>query len=347
MFGGLVMKRLLFLFLVITLVLTGAFAAGGGQRDTAAQQRVVVQIGLENHPGEPSTNGVHEWARLIEERSRGTMVAEVFPSSQMGTKDQLIDMMLAGMGVITLADGSFFADRGAPDTGITYGPYFFATWQEANNLVESSWWADQARILEGRGLKLLVSNWVYGERHTLTTRPIRSLEDFRGLRLRVPNNIVQVRGKEVMGASPTPLPLGEVYTALQQRVVDGVENPLPVLYGGRFHEVARYLTLTGHIKVLTTWFTGTIFWNTLTSEQQNILVQTGLDAGMFNNAAFEKAEAQMLDRFRAEGVEIIQPGPAIMESMQRAAAAFYTLPDITARWSPGLVERANRAKAGR
>ena len=233
------MKKLLFLALVFALVITGAFAGGGSASSgSSAQQRpVVVQIGLENHPGEPVTDGIYEWARLANERGRGSLDVQVFPSSQLGSKDQIIDMMLAGMNVITLADGGFFADRGAPDMGITMGPYFFGSWDEAWRLVESSWWADQSKILEEKGLKILAANWIYGDRHTLTKRPIRTVDDFRGLKLRVPNNLMQVKGTEVMGASPTPLPLGEVYTALQQGVVDGVEKLCAAEPGGNKFDV--------------------------------------------------------------------------------------------------------------
>ena len=334
------MKKLALLVLVLALITTGVFAGGRGG---AQQGPIVVQLALENHPGEPYTEAIFYWANLINERSRGTMVAEVFPSSQLGTKDQLMDMMLAGMGVITLADGGWFGDRGAPDFGITMGPYFFETWNQAWNLVESDWWREQSRILENRGLKELASNWIYGDRHTLTTRPIRNLEDFRGLKLRVPNNLMQVRGTEVLGASPTPLPLGEVYTALQQGVVDGVENPLAVLRGGRFYEVAKYLSLTAHIRLITTWFTSTEWFNNLPRELQEMLIETGRLAGEENNRLVARSDEETLAYFRSQGVEIINIDLA---PLQAAAQAFYSLPDVVGRWSPGTVERATRAKSG-
>ena len=341
------MKKLVFLVLVFALAVSGAFAGGGSQAGSQAgsqQQKVVVQIGLENHPGEPVTDGVYEWKRVAEELSRGSMEVQVFPSSQMGTKDQIIDQMLAGMGVITLADGAFFADRGAPDMGITMAPYFFASWDEAWRLIESQWWADQGKILEGKGLKILASNWIYGDRHTLTTRPIRAVEDFRGLKLRVPTNNIQIRGTEVMGATPTPLPLGDVYTALQQGVVDGVENPLTVLYGGKFHEVAKYLTLDGHIKLLTTWFCGTQWFNTLSKEHQDILIESGRRAGLYNNDLQNKSVEETLANFRAEGVEIINIDIA---RFQAQARPFYDMQEFKSIWSPGIIEATDRAKAGR
>jgi tripartite ATP-independent transporter DctP family solute receptor len=298
---------------------------------------------LENHPGEPITDAIYAWARLINERSGGTMRAEVFPSSILGNKNELIDQMLAGMAVITLADGGFFADRGAPDMGITMGPYFFGSWDDAWRIIESDWWEEQSQVLAGQGLQIIAPNFVYGERHTLTTRPIRTLADFQGLRLRVPNNLMQIRGTELLGASPTPLPLGDVYTALQQGIIDGVENPLFVLYGGRFHEVARYLTLTAHIRLITTWFTGTLFWDTLTPEQQNILLDTGREAGMYNNELVARSEADFLRRFREAGVEIIEIDQS---TLQEATRGFYYLPDMVARWTPGLYERLLQIKAG-
>ena len=331
-----------FLALAFVLVVTGAYAAGGAAPSGTQQKKVVVQIGLENNPGEPVTDGIYEWKRLAEEKSKGSLEVQVFPSSQLGSKDQIIDQMLAGMGVITLADGGFFADRGAPDMGITMGPYFFASWDEAWKLVESDWWAQQGKILEGKCLKILASNWIYGDRHTLTKRPIRTVDDFRGLKLRVPNNLMQIKGTEVMGASPTPLALGEVYTALQQGVIDGVENPLTVLYGGKFHEVAKYLTLDAHIKLITTWFCGTTFFNSLSKEHQDILIETGRQAGLYNNNLATKAADASIALFKADGVEIINVDVA---KFQAQAKPFYTMPDVTAKWSPGLVDTVNRAKA--
>jgi tripartite ATP-independent transporter DctP family solute receptor len=333
------------LFLMFTLVVTGVFAGGGAQSGSAAQQRkVVMQLGLENHPGEPVTDGVYEWSRLAKQMSGGSLEIEVFPSSQIGTKDQLIDQMLVGMPVITLADGAFFAERGAPDMGITVAPYFFATWDEVWRLIESDWWKAQAKILEDKGLKILTANFVYGDRHTLTTRPIRTVDDFRGLKLRTPTNLIQIKGTEVMGASPTPLPLGDVYVALQQGVIDGVENPLPVLYGGKFHEVAKYLTLDAHIRMITSWFCGTQFFNTLSKQHQDILMESGRQAGLYNNNLVAKAVENLIGQFKAEGVEIIEID---MARFQAQARPFYSMPEFTSIWSPGIVEATNRAKAGR
>jgi tripartite ATP-independent transporter DctP family solute receptor len=346
------MKKVL--VLVLAVMVAGLAFAGGGQQSggggaaapaapAAPAKPLVIQLGYENNPGELVDLAMHEWQRLLAEKSGGTMLLEIFPSSQMGTKVQIIDQMLAGMNVITLADGAFFADRGVPDLGITMAPYLFATWDEAWNLLRSDWWATQMKLLEGKGLKVLAANFIYGERHTLAKRPIRTVNDFQGLKLRVPDNTIQVKGTQVMGANPTPLALGEVYTALQQGVIDGVENPLSVLYGGKFHEVAKYLTLDGHIKLLTSWFCGTIFFNKLTPQQQKWLIDSGIEACEWNNVQYERVAAETIAKYKAEGVEIIDIDVA---AFQAKAKPFYDMPEIKALWTPGLFDAVTKAKSG-
>jgi TRAP-type C4-dicarboxylate transport system substrate-binding protein len=197
------------------------------------------------------------------------------------------------------------------------------------------------KLLEGKGLKVVGANWIYGDRHTLSKKPIRTPEDFKGQKLRVPNNLIQVKGIEVMGATPTPLPLGDVYTALQQGVVDGLENPLPVLYNGKFQEVAKYLTLDAHIKNFTTLVCGTKFFDSLTPEQQQILIDTCKEAGVFNNNLQNKLAEEMIAKFKKEGVEVITVDIA---KFKAKAQAFYSLKDFTSKWSKGLYQTVSKAK---
>ncbi|SNS18651.1 tripartite ATP-independent transporter solute receptor, DctP family [Anaerovirgula multivorans] len=333
------MKKIIAILLVTLLLLT-ACASPASQNDGGSSEApgqdvkpVVIQIGYENHPGEPLDVAVNEWKRLIEERSNGTMEVQIFPSSQLGSKNDIIDQMLAGDSVITLADGAFYADRGVPDFGIVFGPYLFDSWDEAWTLTESDWWQEQSGKLEAQGLKLVASNWMYGDRHLLTTKPVRTVADLKGMKVRVPNNTIQVKGFEVLGATPTPMALGDVYTALQQGTIDGLENPLPVLYNGKFHEVAKYLTLSQHVKNFTTWISGVQFFDSLTAEQQQILIETGAEAGIYNNNLQDQVNQETLEKFVAEGVEIIEID---LKEFQETAEAFYSFPEFTSIWTEGL-----------
>ncbi len=297
---------------------------------------VELSVGFENNSSEPFGQGVQKWKELLEERSNGTMTIKIFPNSLLGSKDDIMDMMVAGEPVCTLTDGAFFADRGVADMGIVFGPYLFETWEQAFKLNDSEWYKAQSdEVLKTAHLKILAANWKYGARHTLTTKPVNKVEDFKGLKIRVPTNIIQVKGFEVLGATPTPMPLGEVYTALQQGTIDGVENPLPVLYNGKFQEVAKYLLLDGHVFNVTNLVVGEDFWNSLNSEQQNLLVETCKDAGVYQNGVIDKVEDELLAKFKAEGVTIVDPSPELKKSLVDTAQKFYTLPEFS-NWTPDL-----------
>ena len=324
--------------LLAAAMLTGC---GSGQQSAAKDGKVVIQVGYENNPGEPFDKGVNKWKELLEQKSNRSMVIETYPSSQLGSKNDLIDQMIAGQPVVTLADGAFYADRGVKDFGIVFGPFLFDNWDQCWKLVKSQWYADKSKELEGKGLKILGSNWVYGARHTLTTKPVNSVEDLKGMKIRVPNNAIQVKGFEVLGAVPTPMPLGDTYTALQQGTIDGVENPLPVLYNGKFQEVAKYLILDGHVKNFTTLVCGTQFFNTLTPEQQKLLIETCEEAGLYNNEQQAASEKEVLEKFRNEGVTVVEPSNTVLQGFHDAAKKFYDLPDFG--WSKGLYDTVKSA----
>ena len=152
---------------------------------------------------------------------------------------------------------------------------------------------------------------------------------------------MQIRGTEALGATPTPMPLGDVYNALQQRVIDGVENPLSVLVGGRFFEVARFLSLTAHLRDGTNWFTGTIFFNSLSEEHQRILIETGNEAGIYNNNLQYTADEEALAFLIAEGVEVIDIDT---DQFITQSQTFFSMLDVINQWSPGLLERVRQAK---
>ena len=132
---------------------------------------------------------------------------------------------------------------------------------------------------------------------------------------------------------PTPMPLGDTYTALQQGTIDGVENPLPVLYNGKFQEVAKYLILDGHVKNFTTLVCGAQFFNSLTPEQQKMLLETCEEAGLYNNEKQAASEKEVLEKFRSEGVTIVEPSETVLAGFKNNDFG----------WSSGLYETVKAA----
>ena len=245
--------------------------------------------------------------------------------------------MLLGEPVMTLADGAFFADYGVPDMGIVFGPFLFDNWDQCWKLTESDWWAEQCAKLNDMGIKMVAANWAYGARHTLTTKPVNTVDDLAGLQIRVPTNQIQTKGFEVLGATPVGMSLGDVYTALQQGTIDGGENPLSTLYGRKHHEVAKYLIMDGHVLNFTNWVCSSMWFDSLTPEQQEALIETGKEAGVYNNELQAQADEYYKGLMIDEGVTVVEPTEEVLQGFRDKAKAFYDL-GSTFGWSDGLYD---------
>ena len=128
---------------------TTAAAADSGSADA----EVVLQVAFENSITEPVGEGWTKAQEIIKEKSGGKMAIEVYPDSQLGDKSSLIDSMLLGENVCTLADGAFYADYGVPDFGIVFGPFLFDNWDQCWTLIESDWYKEQCDKLEEKVLR--------------------------------------------------------------------------------------------------------------------------------------------------------------------------------------------------
>lgn len=321
-------------------------AQASASQDKAApsdkKSQVVIRLGHTSNKGEPFYAGVEKWKELVEQRSNGTIKIELYPSSQLGNKEDLLDQLVQGEPICTLADGAYFYDRGVKDFGIIFGPYLFDNWDQAYKLYRSNWYQEQSKKLEEKaGIKIVASNWRFGVRQTLSRKPIKSLEGFKGLKIRVPTNIIQLKGEEVLGATPTPMALSEVYTGLQQGTIDAVENPVALLYYGKFHEVAKYLLLDAHVYNITNLVVGKKFFDKLTPEQQKLLTDTCYEAGEYQNKLSEESDTALLKKMQEEGVTITTPDDAFKQQLVETSRKFYTLPDFK-DWTPGLYETVKK-----
>ena len=302
----------------------------------------VIQIGFENTTEEPIGKAVQRWAELVEKESGGAMKLELFPNSALGSKSQLIDQMVMGENIITIADGAFYAEYGVPDMGIMYGPFFFESWDDVWKLLDSDWYAEQCKKLADMGITILASNWVYGERELMTKSLVVKPADVKGMKIRLANSPIYVEGFNAIGATAVPMALGDVYTALQNGTLDGVENPLSTLYGQSFQEVCKYILMTGHIKNFTTWCIGTNFLKTLPKEQQDLLFKTAKEAGLYNNEQQAAAVGDYAKKMTDAGVTITELTPEQIAEWKEAAKSFYNL-GSSFGWSDGLYETTQAA----
>lgn len=303
--------------------------------DMAKTDPIVVSIGYDNNPGEPVDLACQEWKRLVEEKTDGAIVFELYPSSQLGKMTDLVDQALSGDAVIMGVTAGYFADLGVNGFDVVLAPYLINSYDEYDKVHESDWWKGKEEELENVGLKIVSGRWHYGVRHLLSKRPVDSVADMKGLKIRTPQETNRIRGMEALGAVAVPMSLSDVYVALQQGTIDAVENPLNVLDSGAFYEVAKELTLTAHSFDVLEWSIGTKFFDTLTLEQQQAILESGEEAAQYFNAHIDAVADEALEKLKSKGVKVHEI--ADLQEFRDASEGYYDAPEFAA-WPEGLRE---------
>ena len=320
---------------------SAAPATGGSGAATPAPaegQTYTIKLCHEQVDGDPIDDGCDKWAELVAEKTGGAVTIEVYPNSQLGAKADLIEMALMGKNVCTIADGSYLMDY-VPDFGVVMGPFLFTDWDSMYKITASDWWADQVAALEGEGLEIISTNWIYGERQLMTKTPVTSLADLKGLKIRVPNNDISVSMFNLLGAASTPLALNEVYTALSQGVVDGVENPLTTLYNNNFQEVCKNVTMTNHQMTFSNFIVGKDFWDTIPEEYRQTVLDCGAEAAQYNNGLYQEQSQEMQKQLEAAGCTISTLDEAVQAEFKAACEQLYQDYEAQGTWSAGLYDQ--------
>lgn len=297
-----------------------------------AAAKYSIKVAYENNPGEPLDLAVKEWARVFKEKTKGQGELLLFPSSALGAKKDVTQQMQLGSGIITITDGGFLADY-VPDFGILMGPYLAPEYKDLFKLAKTPWFADLSKKLDEKGLHVLTTNWLYGTRHFITKKPIKTPADLHGIKMRSPNNRIQIEAIQSMGATPTPMPLSEVYPALSTGVIDGTESPISVLYSMKTYETAKYLVKVGYIHNISQWIIGAKYFQKLPADIQKALVESSEIGGDFMTNSVLVAEKDAAEKLKKEGVTIIEVD---REAFKKAAMTTYSkFPE----WTPGLYEK--------
>ena len=228
--------------IVLSTVLLVALVMLPAASQSAATKLRLGHIFPTNHPTHTS---VVAMAKVVDQESNGRLIIEVHPNAAMGKEDVqaqnislgTLDMGTAGPGMIS---------RVEPAWGLIAGEYVFKNVESMFKVMNGPIGEDiKNRMLAKRGIRTLSVAYV-GERHLTANKPIYKPEDLKGLKIRIPNIPLRKATFIALGAAPTPMAFAEVYLGLQQRVIDGQENPLAQIVSMKFYEVQKYLMLTGH-----------------------------------------------------------------------------------------------------
>ena len=255
-------------------------------------------------PDHPYGKGADYFAKLVNEKSNGSIEVKVFPSSQLGGQKDLIEGMVFGAVDMALV-GTAVLGQFQPQISIFDLPFIFNDRPHAYRSLDSVG-MDLGKELEGRGIKLL-GYMENGIRHvTNNVRPIKEPADMEGLKIRVMTNKIFVEMMKSLGASPTPMAFSELYSSMQQGTVDGQENPSAHIFTKRFYEVQKYGSKTAHAYSPEPLIMSMISWAKLNDEQKAIIEEAAKEAIAWQRVVSEEQDNEYWDQIIATGkMEVI------------------------------------------
>ena len=333
---------------IVTLMVASAMVCGMFGATTtvqAAAPKYTIKLCTEQTDGDPIDEGCDKWAELVDKATDGAVKIEVYPNSQLGAKADLIEMALAGQGICTIADGSYLMDY-VSDFGVVMGPFLFSDWDDMYKITGSDWWQEESTELENERLEIVSTNWIYGERQLMTKKEIKSLDDLKGLKIRVPNNDISIKMFDLLGSAATPMALSDVYTSLSQGVVDGVENPLTTLYNNAFQEVCKNVTMTNHQMTFSNFIMGKDFWDSIPEEYQEKIIECGNEAAEYNNDLYKKQSEEMVQALEDAGCTVTELDEDTYNEFKDACMKLYEDYEADGTWSEGLYDKIQEIIAG-
>ena len=353
------MKKLFSILLACVMILGLAACGGGNSGDSApADSGNSAPAGTSDVANAPAVTLVYaevnpldtivgktasEFKRLVEEKSGGSITIDVRDSGVLGSENDVLDAIVGGDDSIDMSRISAFAltSYGAKKSMLLSIPYTFEN--------RDHWWAfansdlAQEFLNEPQEIGLPLRGIFYGEegfRHFFANKPINGIEDLDGLKIRVSNDPIMNGMVESLGASPTVVAFGELYSALNTGVCDAAEQPIANYKSNAFPEVANNLILDGHtLGAIQCVITDTA-WAKLTPAQQAVIMEAGKEVQKFNQELSQSAEDEVLQQLRDEGCNVVDvtdkgpwqeacsSAPAIKEAIDKQADLYQKILDM-------------------
>ncbi|WP_310566728.1 TRAP transporter substrate-binding protein [Hydrogenophaga sp.] len=291
------MKRLM----LKTLMAAMAVAAFGVVQ---AQERTL-KFGLNGPEGHPAVAGMKKFKEAVEAKSGGKIKVSIFLNGALGSDQAVVSALKGGTVEMAVMNSGILASE-AKELAIFDFPFLFANEKESDAIVDGPVGKKMHALLEAKGIVGL-SYWELGYRHiTNSKRAITKVEDIEGLKLRVIPNPINVDWVKALGANPTPLPFPEVYAALEQKAIDGQENPVSVIASNKFWEVQKHITLTNHQYNPQSVIFSKKVWDSLTPAEKKIIDESSDEAVKAQREAARGAVARNLDLLKQNGMTVSQ-----------------------------------------
>ena len=305
-----VLAMILSLAMVLSLVACGGSSDSSAPADDGAAEEstevITLRASSSTAPTHPYNVGLEKFAELVAERTNGQIKIDIFPSAQLGDERANIEDLQMGTLDIAVSStgplGNFVEDFLILDL-----PYLFSNYEHAHAVLDGE---------VGEGLKAQLTDlgivggafWENGFRHMTNSKlPINTPADCAGLKLRCMENQAHIAAFSALGMDPTPMAWSEVFTALQQGVIDGQENPIAVIYSNAVYEAQAHLAITNHVYSAAMILFSQATMEKLTAEQQQILLDAAQEVAAYERSLCEDGEAEQIAEMESKGLQVTYP----------------------------------------
>lgn len=287
---------------------------------SAQVQERTIRWGHLNNTDHPVSLGVQKFAEILAAKSGGKLKVREFAASQLGNEMQQQSALRGGTQEMLSASTTSLASV-VKEFGLLDFPFLFSTNAQAEALVAGPFGQAMIDTLPEKDL-IGLGYWGLGFRNaTNSSRPITKVEDFAGLKLRVIPNPVFLETFKALKANPVPMNFGELYTALENKTVDGQENPYTVILSNKFYEVQKYVSATNHAFTQNILLISKKFWDKLSPEEQKMIREAVVETRDYQREQTRIQAEKALNELKAKGMTFSEIAPAEYARMQQATKA--------------------------
>lgn len=293
------MKKLVLSLMLGMAVVCTSFAA------EPIKKPIVMKLGHIQSESDLWQLGALKFAELVDAKTKGEVQIKVFPNSTIGNDRDMAEGLQIGSVDFALIAGVL--GNFEPSIQIMELPFLFKNEAHLRKVMYGPIGDELLdKLLKSSDIRGLAF-WERGPRHLTTNKPVNSLSDIKGLKIRVPEIPPIIAAWKAMGANPTPMAWGEVYTGLQQNVIEAQENPIPYIHAGKIYEVQKYIALTSHKYEYVLIAMSNKAWLKLNPAQQKAVKEAAAEATKYENKlVFEKSDDLFKD-LQAKGMKVTKP----------------------------------------
>ncbi|MGL4729861.1 MAG: TRAP transporter substrate-binding protein [Bosea sp. (in: a-proteobacteria)] len=307
---------------LINTVMAGLVLASTALISSTAMAQVkerTMRFAFQNIADTPQGRGAAKFADLLKEKSGGKFNIRLFPAGQLGGDLPTVSALQGGTIDITVLNAGLLVGLNK-EFAVLDLPFLFASPEEADKIVDGPIGQKLHKLVEDKGL-IGLGYWELGFRNvTNSRRPITKIEDFSGIKIRVLQSPLFIETFQALGANAVPMPFPELYAALEQRVVDGQENPFPTIVGAKLNEVQKFLSSTQHIYNAQSLLISKKAWDDMSAEEKKIVQDAANEARDFQRKNSRDSMGSALATLKAAGMQHNEIAPAEMARIREKVA---------------------------